>query len=380
MFFRYGNWKNFDFILLAVTLVIFAIGLSFLFSASYQQYDAEEGLTLHSLVVKQIIRFALAFFIAIIILKVDYQKWLELAYPLYLLNVILLAMVLLLGQTRLGAQRWISLGFIGFQPSEFSKLIVIFTLARYLGQKENALGNNLFWRKGLKYSKTLVVSFLIVGAPFILIVKQPDLGTALTLIPILLAMLYVWGTSIKTLLLVSLPCVVASPFLWHMLKPYQKRRVLVFLDPNIDPLGAGYTVIQSKIAIGSGGLLGKGWLAGTQNQLNFLPERHTDFIFSVVGEEWGFLGAALLLTLYMVLILKGFSIAQRTLNTSGRLLACGIVVLFAFQVVVNIAMTIGLVPVVGLPLPLISYGGSSLFLNIASIAFLLNVGMKRAVF
>ena len=361
-----------------MTILIFGIGLAFLYSATYQhsytliplraQAGTSEysGLLPQSLLTRQLIWFFLGLLIGTVLIKVPYQKWLELAYPLYGLNFILLLLVLLMGSSRLGAQRWIDFGNIAFQPSEFSKLVIILTLARYLGQKENSSGRN----------KEIAISFLIVAAPFLLIVKQPDLGTALSLLPILFVLLYVWGARLRTLVLIFMALAASSPLLWQALKGYQKRRIMVFLNPNTDPLGAGYTIIQSKIAIGSGGLFGKGWLAGTQNQLNFLPERHTDFIFSVVGEEWGLIGAVLLLSLYIILIWRGLSCAQETSNSMARLLACGIVALLAFQVVINIAMTLGLVPVVGLPLPLISYGGSSLLVTMVCIALLLNIGMR----
>lgn len=369
--------KNFDFVLFLTAVLIFVIGLAFLHSATYQQPHKYNGLLPQSFLIRQIIWFFLGLCIGAVLLKVHYQRWLELAYPLYTLNFILLLLVLVLGQTKLGAQRWISFGNIGFQPSEFSKLVIVLTLARYLGQRKIP---HLSASGGAMHSRVLVVSFLICLAPFGLIVKQPDLGTALTLIPILFALLYVWGAHFKTLLLILAAAALSSPLLWQMLKSYQKRRILVFINPNIDPLGAGYTIIQSKIAIGSGGLFGKGWLAGTQNQLNFLPERHTDFIFSVVGEEWGFIGAVVLLILYLILIWRSFNIAQQTASSAGRILACGIIVLLSFQIVINIAMTMGLVPVVGLPLPLISYGGSSLLTSMVCIALLLNIGMRRTTF
>ena len=378
--FNYKSWKNFDIILFLTAIVIFGIGLTFLYSATYQHSYRHSGILPQNFLLRQIIWFTLALLIGAVIVKVDYQKWLELAYPLYGLNLVLLLLVLVSGVAKLGAQRWISFGNIALQPSEFSKLVIILTLARYLGQKENVFSQGLSSRPGHWHGKKLFVSFLIVGVPFVLIVKQPDLGTALTLIPILFVILYVWGLRLRSLILIFVSFGLSSPLLWHLLRDYQKRRILVFINPNIDPLGTGYTVIQSKIAIGSGRLFGKGWLAGTQNQLNFLPERHTDFIFSVVGEEWGFAGAILLLILYFVLIWRAFAIAQRTSNLSARLLVCGIIAMLSFQVLVNISMTMGLMPVVGLPLPLISYGGSSLLTTMVSIALLLNIGMNRTIF
>lgn len=378
--FKRGRLKNFDFVLLLTAVLIFTIGLASLYSATKGQTYALGGILPQNFLFRQMVWFFFGLLIGIVILMVDYKKLLELAYPLYGLNLLLLLLVLGLGQTKLGAQRWISFGAIGFQPAEFSKLIIVLVLARYLGQREAAGSLKLSWRGRPDYGKVLAGSFLIIMIPFLLIVKQPDLGTALTLIPVLFAVLYVWGAPLRTLLLIFLAGALSTPLLWQMLKGYQKRRILVFLNPNMDPLGAGYTIIQSKIAIGSGKLFGKGWLSGTQNQLNFLPERHTDFIFSVVGEEWGFLGAVLLLVLYLVLIWRAYSCAQQTSNLSGRLLACGIIALFSFQVLINIAMTMGLVPVVGLPLPLFSYGGSSLLSTMICLALLLNIGLRRTVF
>jgi rod shape determining protein RodA len=372
-------WKDFDFVLLLTAILIFGVGLFFLYSASYQHTYRLSGFLPQSFLIRQTIWFGLGLLIGLAFLLIDYRKWLELAFPLYGLGLLLLVLVLMGDEVRLGAQRWITFGNIALQPSEFIKLVTILILARYLGQRKVNQGQALSARGNLP-KKELLISFLIVGVPFLLIVKQPDLGTALILVPILFAMLYVWGVRLRTLLLILAGFVLSSPLFWHLLKDYQKSRIMVFLNPNLDPLGAGYTVIQSKIAIGSGRLFGKGWLAGTQNQLNFLPERHTDFIFSVVGEEWGFLGAALLLALYFVLLWRAILCIQNTSLLTGRLLATGITVLLTFQVVINIAMTMGLVPVVGLPLPLVSYGGSSLLSTMIAIALLLNIGTRRTIF
>jgi rod shape determining protein RodA len=228
--------------------------------------------------------------------------------------------------------------------------------------------------------KSLVVPCLLLGVPFILVLLQPDLGTALLMLPIFFAILLVGGARVKYIVWMIAIGLAGLPVFWHFLREYQKQRLLVFLNPNIDPLGAGYTIIQSKIAVGSGGLFGKGWLAGTQNQLNFLPERHTDFIFSVIGEEWGFLGALIVVFLYFVIVQKAFTIANLTSDRFGKLIATGIGVLLGFQVIINIGMTIGLMPVVGIPLPLVSYGGSSLLSTLVAIGLLLNVFMRRSTF
>ena len=210
--------------------------------------------------------------------------------------------------------------------------------------------------------------------------KEPDLGTSICFFPILFFMLYIGGAVPRHLLSIIGIVMLSSPLFWWLLKDYQKERLLVFLDPNMDPLGAGYTMIQSKIAIGSGGWFGKGWMVGTQSQLNFLPEAYTDFVFSVAGEEWGFFGGVLVILLYFLLIVRCLAIAHHTKEPFGRLIVVGVVGMLSFQVVVNVAMTMGLMPIVGLPLPLISYGGSSLLTTMISIALVLNVGMRRSVF
>jgi rod shape determining protein RodA len=216
--------------------------------------------------------------------------------------------------------------------------------------------------------------------PFALVLLQPDLGTALLLVPVFFAMLFVGGARLKYLVIMFTMGLISMPFLWHFLRGYQKQRLMVFINPNIDPLGAGYTIIQSKIAIGSGGIFGKGWLAGTQSQLNFLPERHTDFIFSVIGEEWGLLGALGLLTVYLLISNRAFRIAALTHDMYGKLVATGIAVMISLQVIINIGMTVGLMPVVGIPLPLVSYGGSSMIATALAAALLLNIAMRRSRF
>lgn len=218
---------------------------------------------------------------------------------------------------------------------------------------------------------------LLTAIPAFLILRQPDLGTALVLFPIFLSMLFVFGAEIKHIAVFIMTGFLSFPVFWHILRPYQRQRLLVFINPNTDPLGAGYTIIQSKIAVGSGRLLGKGWLSGTQNYLNFLPERHTDFIFSVVGEEWGFVGSMILLALYFLLIKRMLRMLDMTENIYGRLLIAGVATMIFLQVVVNVGMTIGLFPVVGITLPLISYGGSSLLTTFIGIAIVLNVHQER---
>jgi len=361
------EFEDLDRVLLFLVLVIFLIGLCCIWSASNNR-----GLEIME---RFVTRQAFWMLIGLVILLplfvlIDYQKIIDFGYVMYVLGLLLLCLVLVMGRIRLGAQRWFSIAGFSVQPSEFYKIIYIITVTSYLGHTRSEIAT----------ARGLIVPLLLTVLPFLLIIAQPDLGTALILIPVFFAMLFVAGARVLHLLGLILMGVGASPLFWHCLKAYQKKRLLVFLNPDIDPLGAGYTVIQSKIAIGSGGLFGKGWLAGTQNQLNFLPERHTDFIFSVIGEEWGLLGAVVLIGLYCWLLKRGIMIIEGTTDIYGKLLGTGIITMLSFQICVNIAMTMGLMPVVGVPLPLMSYGGSSLWTTIIAIALLLNVGMRRTRF
>ena len=305
--------------------------------------------------------------LAAFLMNFDYKILQRYGNHFYVFNLILLILVMLVGQTALGAQRWIALGPISIQPSEFSKLIMIIALAAMLekrGGKINTITD-------------LAPVAAYVGVPFLLVLKQPDLGTSLVFLAIFFGMVFVAGVRLRLLLGIFGAGLAAMPVLWHFLKDYQKMRIMVFMDPNVDPLGAGYHIIQSKIAIGSGMLFGKGLFGGTQSQLNFLPENHTDFIFSVVGEELGFVGCAILLLLYLVVLWRGIRIAQDASDMFGRLLAVGITSMIAFHVLINVGMTMGIMPVTGIPLPLMSYGVSSLTTNIMAIAILLNIQLRR---
>lgn len=358
--------KNLDFSLIVLVLVIFIMGLLFLYSASYQKsLSLSKNFTLMQLAWMGL---SIIFFIMIII--IGYQHLLDGAYILYVLGLISLLLVLFFAPLRFGARRWFDIGPLTIQPSEMVKLLTIIALARYLGRRDPKAGGLI----------SLLVCLLIIALPALLMFKEPDLGSGLLLFPVLLVMLYAFGIRRRYLLYLLAGALMASPIMWHFLQDYQKKRLLVFLNPNLDPLGAGYTVIQSKIAIGSGGLLGKGWLSGTQNQLNFLPERHTDFIFSVVGEEWGFCGTLILVLLYFLLIKKMLEVISLTKDMYAKLLGVGIVTLVWAQVIINIAMTLGLMPVVGITLPLISYGGSSLFTTVISLAIVLDINRRRKVF
>lgn len=351
-------------IILLVCLLVF--GLVALYSASYQK-QAQLG---KSFILTQGLWILFGMVIIYLITITNYHSFLSIAYFIYGLHIFLLILVLVSGRSALGAQRWISIGGIGFQPSEFTKIFTVLALARIIGDNPGRL----------KSKRGLIGPFLIVMLPMFLIFKQPDLGTAIILFPVFLAMLWVGGIRLRYFLTIIFSGIVFLPVFWHFLKDYQKDRLLVFINPNLDPLGAGYTINQSKIAIGSGMFLGKGWLGGTQNQLNFLPERHTDFIFSVVGEEWGFLGAAVMLFLFLLLIIRGLKIADMTKEISGKLIATGLTTMLALHVIINIGMTLGLMPVVGMPLPFISYGRSALTSNLILIGLLLSVRRHRTVF
>lgn len=352
---------------LATTLVLLAVGILALYSASYQKAQ----MTGVSYLQRQLIWAALGCAVAVLLIVVDYHRWLEWAYLLYGLNVLLLVVVLVAGTERGGAQRWLSIGGLTVQPSEFGKLTTILALARFLGSRPSASAD--MWGP-------ILGALLLVLAPVALILMQPNLGTACIFLAVALCMLLAWGLPFKWLGIVLGLGLAAAPFLWFHLEHYQRSRLLVFLNPNLDPLGAGYTVIQSRIAMGSGQWWGKGWLAGTQNQLNFLPERHTDFIFSVVGEEWGILGTTFCLTLFFLLFYRGLRIAQQTRDPFGLLLIVGLVTMLAAHTLINIGMVLGLMPVVGLPLPLMSYGGSWLMTCLVAIGIILSVGVRRPVF
>jgi rod shape determining protein RodA len=358
--------KDFDKTIPLIIFIICIAGLFILYSAT----KVRDLSFTESFVFRQISWIAFGTILLLLVVNISYQKFIDISYVLYGLNIILLMLVLILGRERLGAQRWFTIGNFTLQPSEFIKINFILTLAHYLGSRKG----------GLDKAKGFIMPLILLCVPFILVLMQPDLGTALLLVPIFLAMMFVSGGRPKYLVIIIVLGLACIPAFWHFLRDYQRQRLMVFLNPNVDPLGAGYTIIQSKIAIGSGGLIGKGWLAGTQNQLNFLPERHTDFIFSVIGEEWGFFGALILVLLYFLVVRRGFDIACLTNDMYGKLIATGIAVLLALQVAINIAMTMGLMPVVGIPLPLISYGGSSMFTTFIAIALLLNVGMRRSRF
>ena len=360
-------WRRLDFTLIAAAGGIILLSLVTIGSATHINTMNEEQFRF---VERQGIFVVINVLLAFFLMNFDYKMLQGYGKKLYVFNLIMLVAVMLVGESALGAQRWISLGPVNIQPSEFSKLIMIVCLAALL---EDMVGN-------LNTLGDLAPVMLYVGVPFILVLKQPDLGTSLVFLAIFLGMIFVCGVRLKLLAGMFTLGAMCLPLLWPFLKDYQKMRIMVFIDPNVDPLGSGYHIIQSKIAIGSGMLFGKGLFEGTQSQLNFLPENHTDFIFAVVGEELGFIGAAALLFLYAVLLWRAVQIAKDASDMFGRLLATGIASMLAFHVLVNVGMTTGIMPVTGIPLPLMSYGVSSLTTNIMAITMLLNIHQRKQKF
>ncbi|MBI3609423.1 MAG: rod shape-determining protein RodA [Nitrospirae bacterium] len=321
---------------------------------------------------KQMVWIALGGIVFFIAAFVDYHEIARFAAVFYVTCVVLLILVLLVGRTGMGARRWLSLGFFDLQPSEWIKLVVILVLARYFSTRCGPHGLGL-WE--------LIVPAVGVGIPLVLVLKQPDLGTAMVLVFILSVMVFLVGLRSKTVGSSILVLLMAFPFIWEIfwgvLKPYQRNRLIAFVNPAVDPMGRGYHALQSKIAIGSGGWFGKGLFGGTQSQLKFLPEGHTDFVFSVFAEEWGFVGVLVLLLLYFLLIAWGIDVAYKAKDALGVFLAVGVVAMLAFYLAVNIGMTLGIVPVVGVPLPLMSYGGNSILTTMTGLGLLLNIKMRR---
>ncbi len=366
--------KNLSLTIWGLTLAIILIGLVALYSASYQNVRVS-----NKIFYDQLFCSALGFVLMFLVSRIDFRRYYDMAYIFYSLVVVLLFLVLIAGRHALGTQRWFTFAGISFQPSEVAKLALILALARYFSTRRAEPTFTFFDRVRTLWRRLGMPLFLTL-LPMGLIFKQPDLGTALLFFGIFIMMLFVTDLRYRYILGLLGGVAALVPFAWNFLKGYQKDRLLVFLNPNIDPLGAGYTIIQSKIAVGSGRILGKGWLSGTQNQLNFLPERHTDFIFSVIGEEWGLLGTLILLFCYGALIACALKVAGQVKDKFGLQLAVGIVSIFSMQVIINMAMVMGLCPVVGLTLPLVSYGRSSFMIFMIMLGILLNISRKRTVF
>ncbi len=357
---------HFDWPLLACALLVIGCGLMTVLSATHTP-----GRAVSSLLLRQIMWAGLGVIGLLAALSFDYHRLERYGYFVYAGALLLLLLTAVMGASGGGARRWIVLGPASLQTSEFAKLALVVGLARHLHRHVGERALPL---------RALVVPLLLLAPPAILILKQPDLGTVVVLTVSAAAVLLVAGLRLRLVLIMAAVLVPAVPHVWHHLKPYQQRRILTFVNPSADPLGAGYHIIQSRIAIGSGMLQGKGFLHGTQNRLNFLPEQHTDFIFSVFAEEWGFIGAGVLICLYITLLLRCFMSATRARDPFGVLLAFGLTAMIFGQVLVNIGMATGSLPVVGITLPFFSYGGSSLLASMIAIGLLMNISMRRFTF
>jgi rod shape determining protein RodA len=357
---------HFDLALLVLTLAIAAVGFATIVSATYSQPDLFSTSAVRQLawsLLGLVAMFGMLFF--------DYKQLERYAYVIYGAGLVLLSLVPVAGSVGGGSRRWLSLGPMSIQPSELMKIALVIALARLLQTRVGDQPLTL---------RTLGAVAVLIAAPGALIMAQPDLGTALLIAFVGASILLLAGLRLRWVLVAVAVVGPLLPPIWSHLKPYQQRRILTFLDPQADPLGAGYHVIQSEIAIGSGGWSGKGYLRGTQNHLNFLPEQHTDFIFSVFAEEWGFLGCCLLLVLYLCLVGRGLVVASRAKDNFGMLLAFGVTCIVFWQVFINVGMASGLLPVVGITLPMLSYGGSSLIALMMGLGVVMNVSMRRFTF
>ncbi len=332
-------------------------------------YSAANG-SIEPWAVRQMFRFAVGLAVMLGVAMVDIRAWMRWAYALYGIALVLLVAVQLHGSTSLGAQRWIDLGFIQLQPSEIMKITLVLALARYFhGTNPQDVGRPLL----------LVIPLMLVMMPAVLVLKQPDMGTAMMLVLAGGAVFFLAGVRIWMFALVIAGAGAAVPVAWRFMHDYQKQRIQSYLDPESNPLGAGYHIIQSKIALGSGGLFGKGFMQGTQSHLNFLPEKQTDFIFTMMAEEWGMVGGVALVALYALIIIWGYALSLRCRSQFGRLVGLGLTTTFFLYVFINIAMVMGLVPVVGVPLPLISYGGTAMLTLLFGFGLILSAYIHRDV-
>lgn len=366
------RFTNLPWGMVALIFAITVIGLATVYSATYTSKGPS------SLYYKQLVWVAIGLTVMFFALIIDYHTVGRYAYVLYAASLILLLLVMAIGKTGMGAQRWLAIGPFVFQPSEFAKLSVTLALARYFAEDPKRGGYDL---------RDLIVPGVMVMIPLVLVLKQPDLGTALMLLLTSSLIVMLAGIRVRSILIVLLigATVASAVFLvspvrhkiWGSLKPYQQNRIKAFIDPSSDPRGSGYHANQSKIAVGSGQITGKGFRKGTQSQMAFLPERHTDFIFAVVAEERGLIGAGLLILLYLVLLLVGVDTAKNAKDRLGVLMAGGIVSMISIYMFINVGMAVGIVPVVGVPLPLVSYGGTSIITTFLALGLLLNIQMRR---
>ncbi len=355
--------QNFDWFLFFLVILLSLISINNMYSATYTEQAA--------IFKRHICWNLLGFVVFVIMIFLDYRHIKRWAYHIYFLSVILLLLVLIWGKISSGSQRWFRIGFLSFQPSEFAKLSVAIVVSHLFSEMpvKRSYGLRDLWK-----------IFVLIIIPFLLILKEPDLGTALIILISCGTVIVFSGIKRRSFLILIGVCFILAPVVWTGLKDYQKKRIITFLNPNLDPLGAGYHITQSKIAIGSGMIFGKGFLKGSQSKLHFIPEKHTDFIFCVFAEERGFIGSAFLLFLYCLLILRGLNIAKRSKDRFGSYLALSITMLLFWQIFINLGMVMGMLPVVGTPLLFMSYGGSSLIFTMAAVGILISISTRRYMF
>lgn len=356
------NWS-----LLGLTVLLFAVGVLNLYSAS--GFRMEGGLSVNPFYKKQFLWGMMGFGGMLFFMLFDYRHLKTLAWPMFWVTVLLLLCVPFFGKTIYGARRWLDLGFFNLQPSEVAKISILLIGAKILSKGQLPLG----W---LRLFAVIAVGMLPAG----LVILQPDLGSGLSVLLLLGGLVLYRGVEMRVFKTLVIMGPILMPLSWFFLHDYQKQRILTFLNPGRDPLGAGYHIIQSQIAIGSGRLWGKGFLGGTQSQLRFLPEKHTDFAIAVFGEEWGFIGCIILLSLFCLFLYQIYLTAHDAKDRFGSFLAAGVFFYFFWQILINMGMVLGLMPVVGIPLPFISYGGSATVVNLCLIGLVLNVSMRRFVF
>lgn len=356
------KFRNISFSYVMFILLLASIGIVMLYSAANGNWSPWA--------LNQLMRFSLGFVIMMVFALTDIRIFMRYAYLFYFATLVLLIIVEITGHIGMGAQRWINLGFIKLQPSELMKIALVLALARYFH------GTSL---QAIESVKGILLPLGMVLFPALLVMTQPDLGTALMLIFTAGAIFFIVGVQIWKFAVIVIGGAAMMPIAWHFLHDYQQNRVLTFLNPERDPLGAGYHIIQSKIALGSGGVFGKGFLKGTQSHLNFLPEKHTDFIFTMLSEEFGLVGATLVVILNLLILAYSYSFALKSTSYFGKLAAIGLSTNFFLYVFINMAMVLGLIPVVGIPLPLISYGGTVILSVMAGFGIILSVHINRNI-
>ncbi|MGI8550427.1 MAG: rod shape-determining protein RodA [Dehalococcoidia bacterium] len=361
------NWRSFDLLLVIISLALVCYGLALIYSGSISTYHNTAEILSHP-IAKQIAFTLVGVAGMFVLARLDYRNWSGLVPPLYAAAVLALVVVLIFGQSAFGSRRWILVAGTPIQPSELAKLVTIVLLARYLADNEDRLDS---WRP-------LLISFGMTAIPAMLVFIEPDLGTAVVFLAVWLGMVFMAGARLRHLLLIFTVSLISVPFLMLVgLNGYQRERLAVFVNPSRDPYGTGFNIVQAQIGIGSGGLLGKGLTHGTQTQLDYLRTQTTDYVFSVLGEELGFVGAVILFSLFFFLLMRALRVAAVAPDTFGRLIATGTVIMILFQIFINVGVNLRLFPVTGIPLPFISQGGSSLLTLFASLGLLQSILLRR---